>query len=339
MSVSLRSQLKPLRQQLKKWYQNIWSIPTAKIMANFNQADISIFHQFRPAPTGGGHQFMRALSNQFTQMGLRVENNTISHTTQACLFNSYNFDFDRLRQLRRSGCQMIHRVDGPIDIYRGQNNGADYRIWQVNQELADATIFQSTYSLQKHLDLGYTFKSPTIIMNATDPQIFHSHSRISFDSQRKIRLISSSWSNNPRKGGATYKWIEENLDWNRFDYTFVGRASEQFEYIHQIPPQSSTQLANLLRQHDIFITASQDDPCSNSLIEALSCGLPAIYLKSGGHSEIVGEAGFGFSNKEEILSAIKQLVKEYEYRQAQISIPSLSEITNQYLTVMKIQNL
>jgi len=338
MSAYLCSQLKLSRSQLKKWYQHIWGIPIARLTAHFNQADISIFHQFRPAPTGGGHQFMRALRDQFARMGLRVENNTISHTTRVCLFNSHNFDFDRLRQLRRAGCRMVHRVDGPIDVYRGQDGGADRRIWQINQELADTTIFQSNYSLQKHTELGLTFKSPSVIINAVDPQIFHPGERISFDRHRKIRLISSSWSDNPHKGGPIYKWIEENLDWNRFEYTFVGRASEQFEHIHQIPPQPSTQLANLLRQHDIYITASQHDPCSNALLEALSCGLPAIYLQSGGHPEIVGEAGLGFSDKEEILMLLDALVNEYQKRQAQISLLSLSEVANRYLTVMEIQH-
>ena len=50
---------------------------------------------------------------------------------------------------------------------------------------------------------------------------------------------------------------------------------------------------------------SQDDPCSNSLIEALHCGLPAIVLNSGGHPEIIGNAGVKFKNRKEIIEAIE----------------------------------
>ena len=37
------------------------------------------------------------------------------------------------------------------------------------------------------------------------------------------------------------------------------------------------QLAELLRAHDVYLAPSRDDPCSNALLEALACGLPAAY--------------------------------------------------------------
>ena len=308
-----------------------------KTTARFRQADVAIFHEFRPPPEGGGHQFMQALWGEFERRGLRVENNTISGATHACLYNSFNFDFDRLRRLHRTGCRMVHRVDGPIGVYRGWDDGSDRRIWQINQELADATIFQSNYSLQKHLELGLEFKSPCVIMNAADPRIFHPRERIALDRRRKTRLISTSWSDNPNKGAATYKWLEDHLDWERFEYTFVGRSQIQFECIRMIAPIPSEQLAELLRQHDIYIIASRYDPCSNALIEALSCGLPAIYLNSGGHPEIVGQAGLGFDSEEEIPELLNRLIEEYEERQSRISLPTLAAVADRYLTVMRIE--
>jgi len=317
-------------------YRDRLALVRDRALVQFRAADIAIFHAFSPPPGGGGHQFMRALWGELERRGLRVENNTISHTTQACLFNSFNFDFKRLRRLHRDGCKLVHRVDGPIGVYRGWDDGSDRRIWQINQEIADVTIFQSQYSLQKHLELGLKCRSPHIIINAADPTIFHSQGRRTFNRQDKIRLISASWSDNPNKGAATYQWIEDNLDWDRFEYTFVGRSAISFKRIHTLPPVPSEQLAQLLRQHDIYITASQHDPCSNGLIEALSCGLPALYLKSGGHPEIVGEAGLGFFTPEDIPAGLTRLVDEYETRQQSISLPSLAEICDRYLAVMDI---
>ncbi len=314
-----------------------WSVLNAipnGIAARLRQVDVSLFHQFAPPPSGGGHQFMRLLWSEFERRGLRVENNTISRTTRACLCNSFNFDFERLRPLGRAGCRMVHRVDGPIGVYRGWDDGTDRRIWQINHELADATVFQSQYSLQKHLELGLTFKAPCVIMNAADPRIFHSQRQIAFNRQRKIRLISISWSDNPNKGAATYKWMEDHLDWHRFEYSFVGRSQIQFERIRMLPPLSSEPLAELLRQHDIYVAASRHDPCSNALIEALACGLPALYLNSGGHPEIVGRAGLGFSSEVEIPVLLDQLVEEYLERQAQIVLPPLAQTVDRYLAVM-----
>jgi glycosyltransferase involved in cell wall biosynthesis len=304
--------------------------------AQLRRADVAIFHDFVPPPIGGGHQFLRALWREMEGRGWRVEGNTISRTTRACLYNSFNFDFERLRRLRRPGCRMVHRVDGPVGVYRGRDDGTDRRIWQINHELADATIFQSAYSLQKHRELGLEFTAPTVVLNAADAAIFHSHGRVALDTRRKVRLISTSWSDNPHKGAAAYRWLDDHLDWDRFDYTFVGRSGVRFTHIRALPPAPSGQLAELLRQHDIFITASRDDPCSNALIEALSCGLPALYLRSGGHPEIVGNAGFGFESPEEIPVLLDRLVAEYAERQAQIAVPALAEVADRYLAVMGI---
>lgn len=297
-------------------------------------ADISFFHDFAPPPTGGGHQFLRALWREFERCGIRLENNAISMTTRACLFNSFNFNFKRLCQLRRPGCRMIHRVDGPLAVYRGFDDGTDRKIFELNQQIADATIFQSQYSLTKHCELGFDFIKPVVITNATDPKIFHSLGRLPFSVNRKIRLISVSWSDNLNKGAPVYQWLDDHLDWYRYEYTFVGRSPISFHNIRTLSPITSEELVKELLQHDVFITASRNDPCSNSLIEALACGLPALYLDSGGHSEIVGEAGFAFQGAEEIPTLLSRLIDVYSRRQALIRLPSIAETADKYLHVL-----
>ena len=125
-------------------------------------------------------------------------------------------------------CRMIHRVDGPLAVYRGIDDGTDRKIFELNQEIADATIFQSQFSLKKHLELGFDFAKPIVIPNAADPVIFHSRDRLPFSEKRKIRLISVSWSDNVNKGAPVYKWLDEHLDWDQFEYTFVGSSPVSF---------------------------------------------------------------------------------------------------------------
>lgn len=322
--------------RLESWLR-VFKIASAFGAARFRQADVALFHEFEPPPGGGGHQFLRALWREFAHRGLRVESNSLSRTTQACLFNSFNFDPARLRCFYRAGCRMVHRVDGPIAVYRGWDDGSDRRIWRLNQQFADVTVFQSQYSLAKHAELGLEFTAPCVIMNAADPRLFHPRGRMPFDRRRKVRLISTSWSDNPNKGAAIYRWLEQHLDWDRFEYTFVGQARIPFERIRALAPVPSEQLAVLLRQHDIYITASRNDPCSNALIEAQACGLPALYLDSGGHPEIVGAAGLSFSRPEELPERLARLVEQYEALQAQISVPTLAESAARYLAVMGIE--
>ena len=318
----------------KKAFRRALRFARGRVTYRFREADITIFQDFKPPPAGGGIQFLRGLWTEFERCGLRVENNIFSHTTRACVFNSYNFDFNRLRRWRHAGFTMIHRVDGPLMVYRGFDDGTDSRIQKINEELADVTVFQSEYSLRKSEELGLSFQSPHIIMNAVDPQIFHSHGRTAFDRSRKIRLISSSWSDNPHKGAAIYKWLEEHLNWGRFEYTFVGNSPVAFDRIQMRNPVPSERLAEILRHHDIYITASQHEACSNSVLEALSCGLPVIYLESGSNAELVTDAGYGFGSQEEIPELLNTLVEEYESRQANIAIPSLAGAAQQYLALM-----
>lgn len=308
----------------------------AVVHGQFASADLSIFHEFEPPPTGGGHQFLRALWRQAEGHGLRVENNMVSRTTRACLFNSFNFSETRLKRTRRSLVFYVHRVDGPIDIYRGRDEGVDRVIRSLNQKYAEKTIFQSRYSMEKHLELGMDFRNPVVIMNAADPEIFHSRNRIGFSLERRTRLIASSWSDNLNKGALVYQWLDEHLDWERFEMTFVGRSPLQFRNIRMVPAVDSFRMAELFREHDMYLTASRNDPCSNSLIEALTCGLPAIYLQSGGHPEIVKQAGLRFEAVEQIPELLDELVSDYEKYQSLISVPTIKEVSEEYLKVLEL---
>jgi glycosyltransferase involved in cell wall biosynthesis len=109
-----------------------------------------------------------------------------------------------------------------------------------------------------------------------------------------------------------------------------------FKNIHMVPAVDSMRMAELFREHDIYITASRNDPCSNSLIEALTCGLPSIYLQSGGHPEIVNQAGVGFEAAEQIPDLLEKIVDEYELFQSLISNPSIQEVSESYLKVLEL---
>ena len=86
--------------------------------------------------------------------------------------------------------------------------------------------------------------------------------------------------------------------------------------------------------HDVYIAASQDDPCSNALLEALACGLPAAFLESGGHPELVGEGGLPFRDDEELPAVLDRLVSELETRREAISTPSITSVADRYLEAL-----
>ncbi len=299
------------------------------------RVDLALFHQFVPPPTGGGHQFLRALTGELERRGLKVELNRISRGTPVCLFNSFNFDFRRLRRFARDGCRMVHRVDGPISSYRGFDDGTDAHIAEINRALADATVVQSRYSLDAHRALGIELTDPMLIPNAVDPAIFHPPAEREPLAGRRLRIVSTSWSDNPNKGADVFAWLDTNLDWGRYELTFVGQLSSDFQHIRGMPPVPSQGVADELRRHDVFLAPSVNDPASNALLEALACGLPAAYRRSGGHPELVGDGGVPFDTPEEVPDVLDALVLELDARRHAIRTPSLSEIADRYLEVLR----
>jgi glycosyltransferase involved in cell wall biosynthesis len=299
-----------------------------------NRADLAVFHEFHPPPYGGGNQFLLALLGEFERRGLDVEVNRLSGGTPACLFNSFNFDFGRLRRFARDGVHMVHRVDGPIGVYRGFDDGTDARIRKVNNELANATIFQSRWSLDKHRELGLDLRSPVVIHNTVDPGIFHPPPRREPIDGRPLRVIATSWSANPRKGATILRWLDEHSTPD-VETTFVGNTELTFGHTHSLPAVPSRELADLLRAHDVYLATSRDDPCSNALLEALACGLPAAYLRSGGHPELVGDGGIGFDEPEELPDVFSRLREELDSRRAAINVVPIADVADRYLAVLQ----
>src|SRR5947208_13494738 len=135
--------------------------------------DLVIPYRFRRAPYGGSNQFLTALRGELCRRGLRVSDGAFGQATRACLLHSYLVDVKRLAAAIPEGCRVVHRVDGPIQLGRGAGDDADREIIGINTVLADATVFQSQWSLEAHQELGIELRDPVVIHNAVDSSVFH----------------------------------------------------------------------------------------------------------------------------------------------------------------------
>ena len=65
--------------------------------------------------------------------------------------------------------------------------------------------------------------------------------------------------------------------------------------------------------------------------------LPAAFLESGGHPELVGEGGLPFRDDEELPDVLDRLVEEIDVRRAAISTPSISDVADRYLALLGVR--
>lgn len=297
-------------------------------------SEIVIGHKFHKPPWGGGNQFLLALRDEWEKQGIDVGANSFGRNTKGILLNSHTFTPSTEKKVIASGAMVVHRIDGPTSVYGRKDTTLDKKIYDWNLKHATRTVFQSQYSLNMHQQLGMEFVKPTVIHNAVNPSYFYPAPRAPL-AGRKIRLMAGAWSNNPKKGKSVYEWLDTNLDFSRFEFSFVGRVDAEFKNIRLIPPVGSAEMGNYLRQADIYIFASQFDSCSNALLEALSSGMPAIYHKSGGSPELVREGGVGFDNQEEIPAALDKIAADLEGYRSRIKVRSLPDVAADYLRVFR----
>ena len=289
---------------------------------------VNILFEIKETPLGGGNQFLKLLKKQFIENGLYAE----LEESDAVIFNSYQYLREVVVAKRKYPDKVfIHRIDGPIRLYNHMEDKRDLITNMINRYIADGTVFQSEWSRKENYRLGLKeSQNETIIYNCADPNIFYCDKSQKLKKNKKIKIIATSWSNNKKKGFAVYQYLDDNLDWDKYEMTFVGNSPVEFKNIRHISPLSSVELAKILNESDIYISASQKDPCSNSLIEALSCGLPVICYKDGGHPELVKDAGELFEHQEEIPALLEKVVSQYGKYVNNIEVEKASIIMKQY---------
>ena len=294
---------------------------------------ISIIKNLVKPPYGGGNQFILALLKELRKTHL-VYHNIFSKKISTYLFDSIwltDFQIMKLHEMKKKGAKIIHRVDGPLQIYRMEDGQDDIKnddkLIKLNSNLASTTIIQSKFALKQFEKLNYNFVNTNIINNASDNDIFFPSKK---NLNKKIKLISTSWSKNRRKGQSFFEWMDKNLNFEKYDFEFIGRMDSKFKNIVKFDAMNSEKLATKLRSADIFVFASLNETCSNSLIEALSCGLPVLYIDSGSNGELVKNAGLSFKNVHEIPLKLQQIIDRYDYFKNSIEVQEIKTIAKKY---------
>ena len=271
---------------------------------------IFVNFQIKAGPWGGGNQFLRGLKSYLSKDALLDER--VTKRTRVILVNSHHSPGYTAylilvhRYIDRK--KIVFRVDGPVEIIRGGYRSKLIDLYcTLAFGLVDGIIFQSNFSLQQFVSSGFdvTGKNIQVILNQADPEIF-------FDQNlpRENKIVCTSWSNNyDRKGFDILHSIDMNFPDIAKEIVFIGNSPVDFVNITVIGPVNSRELANKLNTFKYYLTVSKNDPCSNSLVEAIGCGCIPVIRRSGGHVELAKTSvHHAFDSVSELVNLIEQLI-------------------------------
>ena len=202
---------------------------------------------------------------------------------------------DDVEQARRDGKKIVIRCDNIIRNSRNRNTGMsrmkDFSDW------ADLVIFQSNFACDLLNQYLHT-ENYNVILNSVDEKVFCEGNRTYEQHRYYYGKHSSDETKNWEMARIAYQEIayqEPTATFNlvgRYDtaeYNFDFYNNENFKYWGYVTDPAV--MANIYRVSDRFIYTYFNDACSNSVIEALCCGVdifdPYTMAQTGGTPEIL----------------------------------------------------
>lgn len=190
----------------------------------------------------------------------------------------------------------VLRIDGIYFDKRntfGENSFLNRKIFSSISN-SSGIIFQSEFSrrlVQAHY--GKVQHPQIVILNGAKIQN-HKHKKNLGNS--KIIVCSANWRPNKRLEDIikAIAMLRKNIECELFILGDVGKnLIPESNYIHVLGPQPRSVVSDYLSKADLFIHLSWLDPCPNSVVEAISHGVPVVCSNQGGTPEIVRNANAG----------------------------------------------
>lgn len=282
---------------------------------------------------GGGLKFLQALQRELARRGCLAR---VPHEATVFLFNSHHA-YSKVLRIRCMfpNIPMVHRIDGPIVDYNTSSDQRHYITFALAQSIADGLIFQSQWSRMRNVAYGLAIPGCfDVINNAPPPEHFYPGSFPSQDCQSRVKIACTSWSSNVNKGFSSLKWMDENLDFSRFQVNFYGNCPVTLRNIHVHAPLPQSEIGNVLRKHHVFFFPSRIECCSNALLEALHCGLPTLAYNGSSNPELVGRGGELFDVDSHIPQKLEQLASNLSMYRSAICCQSFSSVVDHYVSFL-----
>jgi hypothetical protein len=308
---------------------------------------VSIGTNIKDGPWGGGNLFAINLKNYLVQQNHEVVHNLLDDDIDIILIteprktseSSAFTHIDVLNYLKfvNNKALVVHRVN-ECDERKNTNYVNKYLISANN--IADYTIFVSTWIKNLYENQGISQKNNFVVMAGADEKIFSKKKYTKDLTSRKTKLITHHWGANWNKGFDTYLLLDNLMGTKKYkdkiEFTYIGNIPKNLKFINTkvLKPMSGNELATEIRDHNIYITGSLNEPSGNHHIEGAQCGLPLLYINSGGIPEYCHGYGVIFEpdNFEEKLDLILNNFETY-LKKVQDYPHSSKKMCNDYLNL------
>ena len=300
---------------------------------------VSIGSRVVEGPWGGGNLFVLNLSNFLEQEGHEVIYDlsepdidlivlTDPRSRKESTSTYSHVEIEKYKKYVNNSTVVVQRIN-ECDERKGTSNINNFYL--EASDVADHVVFVSSWLEGIYLGLGMDNKKTSVILSGSDSKIFNSKEASIFQPGEKIRLLTHHWSSNRNKGFDTYEEINRLMGtakWEtKLEFTYIGNTSDEYKLdrTNLINPLAGKELADEIRKHHIYVTASINEPSGNHHIEAAQCGLPILYIESGGIPEYCDNYGVGFTDDFEV--KLEEIINKYpSYKKEMNSYPFNSEL-------------
>lgn len=216
---------------------------------------------------------------------------------------------------------VVHRIN-ESDLRKG-TEGVDAMLVKASG-CADHVVFNGGWmrDLPAWRHLAATPERSSVIHDGADPAVFHPDPAARTHIEGPLRLVTHHWGANWRKGFDVYAHLDALMDdpalRDLFSLTYVGNLPDGFGFrnVGVEGPFDGAALADRLRAHDAYLTASLHEPSGNHHVEGALCGLPLVYRNSGGLPEYCAGFGVPFDGVDDVLAAIRGLKADFPRHKA-----------------------